>query len=216
MEVENTTTHGQNKDFLLPKTKFWKRKQPHVDTSEITDPAVVGSGSKSEIRRILVSSHRYTPLQKEWLKMFTKLVENRKLNVRLAGKETQEIGALQRAEDFVKAFILGFDVEDALALLRLDHLYLESFDVTDVKPLKCDHLARAVSRLAGKNGKTKFTIENVTTTRIVLADSKIHILGSYQNIQIARKAICNLILGSAPSKVNGQMRTVAQRAASRF
>lgn len=32
-------------------------------------------------------------------------------------------------------------------------------------------------RCAGKNGKTKFTIENATRTRIVLADTKIHILG---------------------------------------
>ena len=28
-----------------------------------------------------------------------------------AGKETDDIGALQRAEDFVKAFILGFEVD---------------------------------------------------------------------------------------------------------
>ena len=31
-----------------------------------------------------------------------------------------------------------------------------------------------------QNGKTKFTIENATKTRVVLADTKIHILGSYQ------------------------------------
>ena len=72
-------------------------------------------------------------------------------------------------------------------------------------------MSRASGRLAGKGGKTKFTVENVTRTRIVLADTHIHILGSFQNIRIARDAVCALIMGSPISSVYSKLRSTSAR-----
>lgn len=160
------------------------------------------------------------------MKLFTPLVEHLMLQMRFNMKtrqveirlspETKDIANLQKGVDFIKAFLCGFDVDDAMALLRLDNLFVETFEIKDVKTLRGDHMSRAIGRLAGKGGRTKYTIENVTKTRIVLADSKIHILGSYQNIQLARRAICNLILGSPPNKVYGNLRSMVTRCSERI
>ena len=166
---------------------------------------------KSETRKVLIPPHRMTPLKTSWPKIYPPLVEHLKLQVRMniksravelrTSRYTTDTGALQKGEDFVKAFSLGFDVDDAIALLRLDDLYIETFEIKDVKTLHGEHLGRAIGRIAGKDGKTKFAIENASRTRVVLADQKIHILGGFKNIHIAREAIVSLILGSPPVSV---------------
>ncbi|CAE6463302.1 unnamed protein product [Rhizoctonia solani] len=176
---------------------------------------------KAETRKIPIPPHRMTPLKKDWVNMFSPLTEMLGLQVRMnvqkraveirTSKHTKDVGAIQKGADFVKAYALGFDINDAIALLRLDDLYLDSFEIKDVKTLHGDHLSRAIGRIAGHDGKTKFTIENASRTRIVLADTKIHILGSFQNIKIARDALVSLILGSPPGKVYAGLRTVGAR-----
>eukprot|EP00891_Asterochloris_glomerata_P004648 jgi/Astpho2/4648/Aster-00216 len=160
------------------------------------------NGKKIEFRRVTVPQHRMTPLKNSWMALYKPVTENMKLDMRMnlstkkvelkTTPDTPDAAGLQKAADFIHAFILGFSVADAIALLRLDDLYVECFEVKDVKTLRGEHLSRCIGRIAGKNGKTKFTIENATKTRIVLADTRIHILGSFQNIKIARQNLDTL------------------------
>lgn len=182
--------------------------------------------NRNEVRRIRVPSHRMTPLRSDWENLMRPIVEHLKLQIRMNTKTrcvemknspaTSDAGALQKASDFIQAFMMGFEVQDAVALLRLDDLFVDTFEIHDVKTLKGDHMSRAIGRIAGQDGKTKYAIENATRTRIVLANQKIHILGSFSNIKLARDAICALIMGAPPGKVYNRMRSVSSRMNERF
>ncbi|KII74185.1 RNA-binding protein PNO1 [Thelohanellus kitauei] len=188
---------------------------------ELPAPTVV-----DDHRKVFVPSHRRTMIKKFWVQIYKPLVEKLKLMVRYntitnhvefkTSNETVEPLAMQKAEDFVKAFCLGFDAQDALALIRLDNIFIESFNVLDVKRLKGEHLSRAIGRIAGSRGKMRYTLENASRTRIVIADSQIHILGSYDSIQVARRTISDLILGAGPSKTIGRMHKITSKLNSKF
>jgi len=180
-----------------------------------------------ETRKIGIPPNRMSALKANWSKIYPPLVEHCKLQVRMNIKEkrvelrsskfTISNDALQMGADFVSAFAMGFDIDDAIALLRLDSLYIQSFDIKDVRQtLGPDALGRAIGRIAGKDGKTKFAIENATKTRIVLAGSRVHILGAFENIGMARESIVSLVLGSQPGKVYNNLRIIAGRMKERF
>lgn len=43
---------------------------------------------------------------------------------RQTSPHTLDSSCLQKGEDYIHAFMLGFDIDDAVALLRLDDLYI--------------------------------------------------------------------------------------------
>lgn len=194
-------------------------------------PEGAGEVNSPQYRKVPIPSHRVSPLKRDWLQIYTPLVQHLGLQVRFnlqgrcvelrtpppAGEgEMPVVGNnIQRAADFVRAYALGFTPADAMVLLRVDDMYVDSFEIKDVKTLQGEHMARAIGRLAGKDGRTRATIENVSRTRVVLADSKIHILGSYRNIRVAKDAIVSLIMGSTPGKVYNRLRNVAARLTER-
>lgn len=214
MEDDGVGSDGENKE----QAPYAKPQFPALSLKE--------QGARRQLRRVPVPPQRMTPLKASWMSLIQPLVEHMKLQVRMntrrkaveirSSESTEDIGALQKAADYFKAFMLGFDQADAVALLRLEDLFIESFEVKDVKRLHGDHLSRCIGRIAGKDGKTKYAIENATRTRISLCEEKIHILGSFANIKLARDSICSLILGSAPGKVYTKLRTVSKRLQERI
>jgi RNA-binding protein PNO1 len=195
-----------------------------MELIEVTGPTTLAERGK---RSIKVPHHRFPPLKKVWMDVYKPVVEQCKLEIRMnlktrcvelrTSQETPDNTILQKAEDFVKAVVAGFDVADALALLRLDDIYLESFEVKDVRAgLHGDNLSRCIGRMSGSHGKTKNTLENVARVRLVIADTHVHLMGATQNIRVARDAICDLIRGSPAAKVYNRVRTVMNRVNDTF
>lgn len=84
---------------------------------------------RPEARKVSIPSHRITPLKSCWPKIYPPLVEHLKLQVRMnvknravemrTSKHTVDNGAIQKGEDFVKAFTLGFDVDDGASAFEI-------------------------------------------------------------------------------------------------
>ncbi|KAL8441001.1 hypothetical protein Emag_007539 [Eimeria magna] len=119
------------------------------------------------IRRLPVPQHRYTPLKQQWVDLIKPLILHMKLQVRMnlkrrcvelraapppsvtsgpsAGAASQladDNTRLGKGADYVRAFLMGFEQRDCVALLRLEDMYLETFEIQDVKRLTGAHFSR--------------------------------------------------------------------------
>ena len=183
-------------------------------TTVSTDFAPLGEQTTELIyKRLTILPHRMNALKESWTVFYDALSSmlmirfNPKLKlIELRGKDEL---LLNKVRDAVKAFNSGFSMEDAMLMVRMDDMYLFSFHIKDVKTLNGEHFSRCVGRICGHQGKTKHAIENMTKTRIVVINGKIHILGQHNNMIIAKRAICDLILGRTAGRVYNSVRVIS-------
>jgi len=179
-----------------------------------------------ESRSVPVPTRKMKMIKESWMKIYTPVVSQCKLEIRMnlttrqidirTCDKTLSPAAIQRAEEFLRAITYGFAVEDAVSVLRLDTIYVDCFEVEDVRRLRNEHLGRAIGRIAGTKGKIKGNLERISQTRIVVEDKNIRIMGSAENIALARTAISKLIMGSQPAKVCADLQMVVKKVQERL
>ena len=105
-----------------------------------------------------------------------------------------------KAKDMVKAIARGFSPEKAFQLSESNYAF-ELIRLRDFG-INTPNAAREVrSRLIGKHGRARQTIEDITGTYISVYGNTVGIIGDYRNVEIAREGIIKLIRGSSHGRV---------------
>jgi ribosomal RNA assembly protein len=84
-------------------------------------------------------------------------------------------------------------MEEALNLLD-EEQELCMVEITDYAR-SANRLTDLKGRVIGREGKSKNVIERFTGTRIVVQGKTVGIIGRWQNVQVAREAVCMLLDG---------------------
>ncbi|UYV78754.1 PNO1, partial [Cordylochernes scorpioides] len=93
----------------------------------------------AEQRVIRVPPNRYTALKNNWIKLTAPIKD-----------------------------ILRLDIKFNTASRQVEIRCCDPWWCGAVKMLSGDHVNRAIGRMAGKGGRTRYTIENATKTRIII------------------------------------------------
>lgn len=105
------------------------------------------------------------------------------------------------AKNIITAIARGFNPKIAFNLLD----EVNSIEVIDIKELlrnkTKNSLVRVRSRLIGKEGKARKLMEKLTKTDISICGKTVSIIGNSENVDIARRAVVNLIRGSKHGNV---------------
>jgi len=108
---------------------------------------------------------------------------------------------LFRAKDVVTALGRGFSPEHAFRLVRDEDVLMELIDLRGVFGKSEADLKRVKGRIIGMNGKTRRIIEELTDANVAVYGHTVGIIGTLEQVQVAREAIEMLVKGSMHSTV---------------
>lgn len=114
--------------------------------------------------------------------------------------EVEDPLKLLRIKEVIKAFGRGFLPKDAMDLLD-ENYYLLTIDVKSYAGKSRERLRTLKGRVIGTSGKTKRVIESLTNTKLAIYGKTISIIGLWENVEKARKAIEMLLEGKMHSTV---------------
>ncbi|MHA1593602.1 MAG: KH domain-containing protein [Candidatus Baldrarchaeia archaeon] len=109
--------------------------------------------------------------------------------------ETSDPLAVWKAKNIVTAIGRGFSPERALALLEDDKV-LEIIDLSEFSSGSKSDLRRIKGRIIGEKGKTRRIIEETTGVYVSVYGKTVALIGDYEWLGVARRAIMMLIEGS--------------------
>lgn len=138
----------------------------------------------------------------ERIKKAIPLIENKmKLKIDYSGKNVIIKG--EELEEFlgieiIRAIDFSFDVEDALLLLNPDFA-LQFINIKDFSRKK--DLSEVRSRLIGKNGRAKGTIQELTGSAIAIHENRVGIISDDVHLDSVVQAVTSLIRGSKHANV---------------
>ena len=103
---------------------------------------------------------------------------------------------LFKAKDLITAIGRGFSPEHAFRLVRDEEAMLDLIDLRSVFGKSDADIKRVQGRIIGTNGKTRRIIEELTGTNVSVYGHTVGIIGTVEQVQIAREAIEMLVKGS--------------------
>ena len=142
-------------------------------------------GKKGEIKKQLEAATK------------TKLsIDSKEGDVEVTGEDALQ---LYTAKEIVRAIGRGFNPEIAMLLLKGDY----GFDIIPINDYAKtpNDAERLKGRVIGEGGKSRKTIEELAECNISVYGKTISIIGQFENMTIARRAIELLLAGSSHAHV---------------